>query len=267
MEKRTFERFRELIYSQCGIALTEGKEALVSARVGRRMRALNVPNYESYLDLISKGGAGDEMVHLLDAISTNVTSFYREPAHFSLLQEHVTRWIEAGQKRIRIWCAAASTGEEPYTLAVTLREAIQNRDVDAKILATDISTKVLAQAQAGRYEARKANGLPVNIRERYFKRVVDRGETFYEASPSLRSLLTFSRLNLATPPFPMQGPFDAVFCRNVMIYFDNTVRSKLLREIYRLVRPGGLLLVGHSESLTGLVSEFKTIQPAAYAKP
>ncbi|MCW8130058.1 MAG: methyltransferase domain-containing protein [Planctomycetota bacterium] len=267
MEKKTFDRFRDLIYSHSGIALTEGKEALVSARIGRRIRALNLPDHEAYLDLISRPNAGEEMVQLLDAISTNVTSFYREPAHFSLLQEQIARWLDAGQKRIRIWCAASSTGEEPYTLAITLREAMAGRDVDAKILATDISTRVLAQAQAGRYDARKMTGMPPVLRERYFEKTKQDGETWYQATAELRGLITFSRLNLAKPPFPMHGPFDAVFCRNVMIYFDNVVRTRLLKEIFRLVRSGGFLMVGHSESLTGLVSEFKSIQPAVYVKP
>lgn len=267
MEKKTFEKFRDLIYTQSGIALSEGKEALVSARIARRLRALNLPDHEAYLDLISNGDAQEEMVQLLDAISTNVTSFYREPAHFTVLENSLRRWLDAGQRRIRIWCAASSTGEEPYTLAMTLREAMRGREIDAKILATDISTRVLSQAQAGRYEARKMLGVPAALRERYFHEVHADGERCYEAGPELRQLLTFRRLNLAKPPFPMSGPFDAVFCRNVMIYFDNAVRTRLLKEIFRLVRSGGFLMVGHSESLTGLVSEFKSVQPAVYVKP
>ena len=267
MDRKTFGKFRDLIYAQSGIALSEGKEALVSARVAKRLRALGLSDHESYLRHVSEDSSGEELVSLLDTISTNVTNFFREPAHFKFLDHAVRHWVQQGQRRFRIWCAASSTGEEPYTLAMTMLEATAGSDVDIKILATDISTKVLRIAQAGFYEERKVQDVPLELRRKYMEKCEQDGQDGYAAKPFMRELITFRRLNLSQPPFPMKGPLDAVFCRNVMIYFDNKVRSKLVNEAGRLLKSGGYLMVGHSESLTGIQSSFQTIQPAVYVNP
>lgn len=265
MDRKVFDRFRRLVYDKSGIALSDQKEALVSARVSKRMRTLNLADYGAYCDYAASDPTGQEIVHLIDAISTNVTSFYREPEHFTFLSEAITKWAESGQRRFRLWCAAASTGEEPYTITITLQECLGS-GVDVKLLATDISTRVLEKCHIGKYEERKVQTVPGHLRERYFTRTKEDGEVFYTAKNSIRNLISFKRLNLSTPPFPMRGPLDVVFCRNVMIYFDNTVRGKLLDEIHRLLRPGGYLLVGHAESLTGMMSSFKTVKPSVYVK-
>jgi chemotaxis protein methyltransferase CheR len=266
MNRSTFGEFRDLVYEKSGISLGDQKEALVSARVGKRMRALNMHDYDAYLDFVMHDDSGQELVQLIDAISTNVTSFYREAQHFELLGELLKKWKDAGQRRFRIWCAASSSGEEPYTIAITVAEHLTNSGSDVKILATDISTRVLAKCQEGIYDANKVSSVPAQLRERYFDRFQENGQTMYRAKDQLRKLLTFRRLNLATPPFPMRGPLDVVFCRNVMIYFDNHVRSRLLAEVHRMLKPAGYLMVGHAESLTGLVSEFKTVRPSVYIK-
>ncbi|MCC6491010.1 MAG: protein-glutamate O-methyltransferase [Candidatus Hydrogenedentes bacterium] len=254
------------MYEKSGISLGEQKEALVSARVGKRMRALQIGDYDEYYAYVVHDESGEEMVQLLDAISTNVTSFFRESQHFELLSSLLRKWKEQGQRRFRIWSAASSTGEEPYTIAMTVLESIGNRDVDMRILATDISTRVLAKGQEGMYEPHKLEGVPGALRDRYFERVQDGRQLQYRVSEPMKKLVVFRRMNLATPPFPMRGPMDVVFCRNVMIYFDNDVRTRLLEEIYRLLRPGGYLMVGHAESLTGLVSSFRTVRPSVYTK-
>lgn len=266
MNRRTFERFRELVYEKSGISLGAQKEALVSARVGKRMRALDIADFDAYFDYVVRDESGQELVELIDAISTNVTSFYREAQHFDLLTSLLTKWKESGQRRFRIWSAASSTGEEPYTIAITVAECLNETGMDVKILATDISTRVLAKCQLGVYDAQKVESVPAALRDRYFDRIQENRQTLYCAKDRLKRLLMFRRLNLATPPFPMRGPLDVVFCRNVMIYFDNHVRSRLLEEIYRLLKPGGYLMVGHAESLTGLVSAFKTVRPSVYIK-
>ncbi len=266
MNRRTFERFRELVYEKSGISLGDQKEALVSARVGKRMRALRIEGYDTYFDYVTRDKSGQELVELIDAISTNVTSFYREAQHFELLRSVLAKWRGANQRRFRIWCAASSTGEEPYTIAITVAEQLGDTGADVRILATDISTRVLAKCQQGIYDAQKVASVPAPLRERYFDRYQEDGQTMYRVKDRLKNLVLFRRLNLATPPFPMRGPLDVVFCRNVMIYFDNHVRSRLLAEVYRLLKPGGYLMVGHAESLTGLVSEFKTVQPSVYIK-
>lgn len=267
LDAKTFQKFCDLVYRCAGIHLGPQKEALVSARIGKRLRKLGFQDFEAYYQFVEADTEGGELVEMLNAISTNVTHFFREPRHFELLGQLLKRWAAEGRDSVRIWCAASSTGEEPYTLAMTVREAIPDcRDV--KILATDISTKVLAHAKAGVYEARHIEKVPEPLFRKYFEKVSDHGGAglHYRVNESLRSMLTFARLNLAKPPFPMKGPFDVIFCRNVMIYFDNEVRRRLLAECYRLTRGGGYLMVGHAESLSGMLSNFKSVEPAVYVK-
>ncbi|MCE5229374.1 methyltransferase domain-containing protein [bacterium] len=266
MEAQTFRKFRDIVYAHSGISLGDGKEALVSARVGKRLRALNISDHKGYLKYLEQDGSGEEIVQLLDAISTNVTHFFREPVHFDFVRDCMAKWLGAGQTRFRFWSAACSTGEEPYSLAITLREALGNRQADVKILATDISTRVLNSARAGIFELDKLAKVPPALRDRYFERPDDGRANNRAVRADLRRMIVFQRLNLANPPFPMRGPLDAVFCRNVMIYFDNRVRAALLAEIVRLLKPGGYLFVGHAESLTGMMADLKSVKPSIYVK-
>ncbi len=266
MERETFERFRKLVYEKSGITLGPRKESLVAARISKRIRALHLPDHRAYLQYVMEDDSGEELVQLLDAIATNVTSFYREPVHFDFLSQAVTRWRSQGQRRFRFWSAACSTGEEPYTMAITLREALGDSDVDQKILATDISTKVLKRCLEGRYSQDNIKPVDTALRSRYFDTAKQDGKTYFTVRETLRRLVVFRRLNLSTPPFPMQGPMDAIFCRNVMIYFDNAVRLRLLNEFQRLLKPGGFLMVGHAESLTGMMTHLRSVQPSIYVK-
>lgn len=262
MDGETFEAFRIYIYDVSGITLGASKESLVSARIGKRMRALGINEPGEYLRLVQKEGeTGPELVHMLDAISTNVTAFFREPQHFVFLDRVMREWMGQGQKRFRLWCAAASSGEEPYTISMTLAECGALK-CDTRILATDISTTVLQQCQRAIYPAQRLKGISPQQQKRWFHA----REDGFEVVDELRAPLVFKRLNLSTPPFPMHGPMDMIFCRNVMIYFDNRVRQRLLDECNRLLKPGGYLIVGHAESLTGLLSGFKSVQPAVYQK-
>jgi chemotaxis protein methyltransferase CheR len=265
MESKLFEEFRSLIYQEAGITLRPGKESLVSSRIGKRMRALGLVSQRDYLEHVRNDASGGELVHLIDAISTNVTSFYREADHFKLLSELLERWGAQGQRRFRIWCAAASSGEEPYTIAITAAEAL-GAGADVKILATDISTRVLETARQGRYPKPRVATVPSQHLSRYFDRQGDRQNPLFSVRRPLRDMLVFRRLNLSTAPYPMKGPLDVVFCRNVMIYFDNDVRTRLLNEVYRLLKPGGYLLVGHAESLTGITTRLKPVKPSTYIK-
>ena len=267
MDQKTFDKFKDLINEKSGIPLGPQKVALVSARVGKRLRALGIDDYNAYLDMVAKDESGNELVQLLDAISTNVTSFFREAAHFGIMEELLRKWKAQGQTRYRIWCAASSTGEEPYCLAMTALEALKDcRGLDLRILATDISTRVLEIARRGEYPADKVEAVPPALRSQYFERRNGTAGNVYQACDILKRLISFNRLNLSTPPYAMEGPFDIVFCRNVMIYFDNAVRTKLLREVHRLLRPSGYLMIGHSESLTGINVPFHSRQPAVYQK-
>lgn len=265
LDDHTFERFANLIYEESGITLGSHKHSLVAARLGKRMRSLGIGRFEDYFAYVSRDDSDGELVMLIDAISTNVTQFYREAVHFEILENLLRGWRNEGQTRFRVWCAAASTGEEPYTLAITLAKAL-GEDCDKRILATDISTRALAVARQGSYEAKKMETVPRELLSAYFTSTSVGVERFYQARDGLKHMLQFARLNLATPPFPMKGPLDVVFCRNVMIYFDQRVRQRLVNEIHRLLRPGGYLMVGHSESLTGLGNTFRTIRPSVYVK-
>lgn len=266
MDPKTLDRIREIVYATSGIALSPKKEALVCARVGKRVRALGLGSYEQYLDVLQGDDSECEMVQLMDAVCTNVTSFFRDADQFDFVVELVERWLEAGQTRFRFWSAASSTGEEPYSLAIALLEAAKGRALDLKILATDLSTQALARCADGVYEARRVETVPPALLERYFIRERRAGEVHYCVRPELRRMLVIRRMNLSTPPFPMRGPLDAVFCRNVMIYFDNPVRLRLLEDVHRLLKPGGYLFVGHAESLTGIVSSLKYVKPAVYVR-
>ena len=265
LSPKMFERFCRLVYDKAGIALGPQKEALVSARIGKRMRALGLATYEDYYRRVEDDASGEELVEMLNAISTNVTHFFREARHFEILRDLLRQWEAAGQSSYRVWCAAASTGEEPYTIAMTLRSSLRDAS-DVKILATDISTKVLQIAKAGVYEARHLEKVPERMAKIYFRKRATSEERRFEVADELKRMITFARLNLAHPPYPMKGPFDVVFCRNVMIYFDNVVRKGLLAEAWRLLKPGGYLMVGHAESLSGMLSDFKSVEPSVYVK-
>jgi len=268
MDRRTFNKFRELIYHLSGISLSENKETLVSCRVNKRMRALNIGRMKDYLKYVLRDETGEEIVHLLDVISTNVTHFFRELDHFDFLQTKVSEWALDGLRRLRIWSAASSSGEEPYSIAMSVLEVLGRQSIDVRILATDISTRVLRRAAEGIYEGKTLEKVSAAHKERYFVRMATpRGAPRrYRVTPLLRNMVVFERLNLSQPPFPMSGPFDVIFCRNVMIYFDDEVRKRLLEDMYRLLRSDGYLFVGHAESLTGLISDFKIAGSSIYVK-
>jgi chemotaxis protein methyltransferase CheR len=260
----TFERFRALIHSHSGIALAPAKRSLLESRIAKRLRELELPEAQAYLARVENDGSGEELVQLLDAVSTNVTSFYREPDHYPLMVEQLKGLLAKGQRQFAIWSAASATGEEPFTLAMVLAEAGILASAQVRILATDISTRALAHGKAATYRAERLGAVPAKQRDRWF---IANQDGSYTVRDELRCLITFARLNLNVPPYPMKGPFDVVFCRNVMIYFDNRTRAGLLGEITRLLSPGGLLMVGHSESLTGQSTGLlHSLRPSVYRK-
>ncbi len=266
MDTQQFQRFCDIAYSRAGIKLRDGKESLVSARVAKRLRALGLSSPGEYLELLEGDSTGNEVVSFLDAISTNFTSFFREPSHFDRLKEFVAHRLTQGKKRLRVWCAASSSGEEPYTLAMTVAEVVGQHPVDWRILATDISTKILATAEQGIYEETALKDVPRASLLKYFKALDTRRASIrrWQVSDDLRRKVVFKRLNLAKPPYPMPGPLDVVFCRNVMIYFDDPVRQGLFTEVDRLLADDGLVCIGHSESLSGLKTRLVIIEPSVY---
>jgi chemotaxis protein methyltransferase CheR len=262
MQAHVFEAFQRVAYREAGIALRDGKDALVAARIARRMRELQ------YLKYLEADRDGAEMVRFLDAITTNFTSFFREATHFEHLAAEAKRCAEQGVRRLRVWCAAAATGEEPYTLAITLTEALKGTNTDFRILATDLSVRALKFAARGQYEATRTAQVPEDLRRRYFQPVTGNKEpgSWFAVIPQIRERVVYGRLNLAVTPFPLRGECDIVFCRNVMIYFDAPIRAQLIREIERLLKPGGLLFVAHSETLGTARGTFTTVSSSVYRK-
>ena len=250
-----FREIGALVRDVAGIQLPAGKEGLVRARLAKRLRAHGVSSYGEYLELV-RDPSGGELAEMVDVLTTNKTDFFRESAHFDVLARDVLPPL--GTAPVRIWSAGCATGEEPYTLAMVLREAGRH---DAKILATDISRRVLAHAKAGVYADAAVRPVPDALRTRHFART-ERG---WEAGAGLKSLVTFARLNLMAR-WPMRGPFHAIFCRNVMIYFDRDTQQALVARFRELLAPGGYLFVGHSESLTALRHDFTYVLPAVYRR-
>ena len=266
MDSITFERLRALVYENSGISLKETKEAMVSARLAKRMRVLGINTHKQYLRYIEQDVSGNEITRFLDVIATNVTSFFREIQHFDFFKTILSNWIANGKTKIRVWSAAASTGEEALSIAMTILDTIGERQCDFKILATDISTSVLASAQKGLYETTQMHNVPEAFRRRFFVPVKTPSGAGFQAREELMQHIVYRRLNLSRTPFPMRGQLDIVFCRNVMIYFDEATRKSLVEEIYRQLLPGGYLLTGHAESLSSLKTDFTYIRPTIYQK-
>jgi chemotaxis protein methyltransferase CheR len=262
-----FTKFKDLIYNKCGICLHEGKKELVRARLNKRLRQTGIKTFSDYYKYLTQEDNGNELVVMLDAISTNKTSFFREIKHFDFLKEHVFPKYAAGEygNRLRFWSAACSSGEEPYTLAVSLLEYLGNKSFDIKILATDISTKVLGEAQRGVYPEDRIEDIPGPLIRNYFQQGHGRQKGFYRVKPNLRNIISFKRFNLMDK-FPFNTVFQFIFCRNVMIYFDKKTQERLVNKFYHCIIPGGYLMIGHSESLTGVNHPFKYIQPSVYQK-
>jgi len=262
-----FIRISGLVKDMCGINLHDGKMELVRARLNKRLRKLGITSFDDYLDYVSHESSGRELVGMLDALTTNLTSFFREASHFDYLANGILAPLaSSATKRLRIWCAGCSTGEEPYCIAMTMREMIPDLDRwDAKILDTDLSTEVLAKAARGVYSEDKLKTVPPQMRHKYFQPSSVKGEKVFQVSPSIRKLVSFARLNLMES-WPMSGPFDVIFCRNVMIYFDKPTQGKLVRRYCEILRPQGTLFIGHSESLTGVKHQFKYVEPTVYEK-
>jgi chemotaxis protein methyltransferase CheR len=263
--EREFRRIRALLRERTGIELGDAKRMLCQSRLLRRLRVLGLRGYREYLELLDDPDS-NEHVELVNALTTNVTAFFREMHHFDLLASQVLPPLVAAGRRIRMWSAGCSTGEEPWSLAMTLHEAIGRRpDLDARILATDIDTQVLATASTGIYTDEQVEPVSPVRRRRYLLRGKGEKLGLWRVGEPLRPLVKFHQLNLFAP-WPMRGSFDVIACRNVMIYFDAENKAHLLREFRNRLVPGGYLLLGHSESIPGGAEGFASCGRTAYRK-
>jgi chemotaxis protein methyltransferase CheR len=270
VSERDFELISDLVYKHCGINLHDGKKELVQARIAKKMRVGGYQTASEYIEHVLADSTGERFADLIDALSTNLTSFFREDNHFTFLTKKFLPQLMANKSRvhnnrIRVWSAGCSSGEEPYTLAITILEALAGHGTwDVKILASDISRKVLRIGQQGVYPKQRIDKVPQQLRGKYFGEGPDRSTV--TVSPNLKSMIRFNYLNLQND-WPFKGPFDFIFCRNVMIYFDKPTQERLVNRFFNHLAGGGVLFTGHSESLTGVIHKFQYVEPTIYGKP
>ena len=255
-----FAKIRTLIHRRAGIALGEQKRQMVYSRLSRRLRELRLPEFSRYLEMLESSHDGEEWQAFINSLTTNLTSFFREAHHFPVLAEHAKR----SKQPVSIWCAAASTGEEPYSIAITLAEALGERASTARVIATDIDTAVLAKASAGVFTLEQVNRLPADRLRRFFNKGTGANAGKVRVRPELAAMVKFERLNLLDPGWPVKEPVDAIFCRNVMIYFDKPTQKRILDRFEPLLKPGALLFAGHSENASLVSPGFKAIGQTVY---
>lgn len=246
--RRDFERVRVLIHQRAGISLADSKQEMVYSRLARRLRATGIQSFSNYLDDLEGGRMDREWESFTNALTTNLTSFFREAHHFPLLLEHLVALRKKDTRPLTIWCSAASTGEEPYSIAMTACEAFNTLTPPVHIVATDIDTNVLSTASNGVYPMERVEKMAPERLRRFFLKGKGAHEGMARIRPELRSLVTFKQLNLLADGWPLEGQFDAIFCRNVMIYFDKPTQRTILGRFVPLMKPHALLFAGHSEN-------------------
>lgn len=271
IDRKTFDQIEKIVYQESGIVLKD-KQELVESRIASLCRKKGYDGPEDFLNRLEKDQDGSILIELLDKMSTNLTYFFREPAHFKYLSDFFLPELMAKKKRqgsnkIRIWCAACSSGEEPYSLAMVARDGWNDiDDWDFKILGTDISTRMLREASLGEYSRADIQKVPQLMTQRYFTRRGNRHEQTYKISDEIRQMVVFRRLNLLGESFPFSGLFDLIVCRNVMIYFDQSIKESLLGKFHRYMQDGAYLFTGHAESISGYHHLFKRVKVAVYKK-
>ncbi len=266
---KDFDYIRALIGEYSGIHLTQGKRELVYARLAKRIRDLELTDFKQYCDLLRSGNQ-EELIACVNAITTNVTSFYREEHHFAFLAETVLPWLvkqhgDPGPRRLRVWSAGCSSGEEPYSIEMTLRDSPILEKWDVKILATDLDSNVLQRAREGIYRMDQLDKVSDAKRRKWFLWGDDRNLGLVKVRPELKSRIHFRQLNLMGP-WPMHGPFQVIFCRNVVIYFDKVIQKQLFQRFADILAPEGYLFIGHSENLFGVSDQFRSIGRTIYRK-
>jgi chemotaxis protein methyltransferase CheR len=263
-----FERVRELIYDYAGISLKPSKQHMVYSRLARRLRVNGLDNFKDYLELLESGNR-DEWEAFVNSLTTNLTSFFREPHHFPILAEHAVK--QRGQHPLSLWCAAASSGEEPYSIAMTMVDAFGSFTPPVTIIASDLDTNVLAKAEAGIYPVERIEKLSEDVVKRFFLKGTGAQAGFVRVRPELRAMVSFRQVNLLSSDWQIRGPLDVIFCRNVMIYFDKETQLKILERFAPLLQPDGLLFAGHSESFNNAAHIFrlrgKTVYELVKSRP
>ncbi len=272
MSDREFQGFAQLVYSECGISLNSAKKSMVTTRLTKRLRALEIEKFGEYYDFVmSPKGRKDELTSMIDVITTNTTEFFRERKHFSYLtSEALPRMLGAKRgvdKRLKFWSAGCSTGEEPHTLAMVLSDFFSDNCAAFCIYATDISTRVLAHANRAVYETEAIEPVPVHMKRKYVMCGTGEQSGRCRIVPELRNTITYAKLNLMDDSYNVPALMDVIFCRNVIIYFDQQTKIDIIGKLYDNLVPGGYYFAGHSETLNGINDDFELIAPTVYRKP
>ncbi|MBF0567207.1 MAG: protein-glutamate O-methyltransferase, partial [Nitrospirae bacterium] len=273
LSEKEFRRLSEFVQTEVGIKMPPAKKTMLEARLQKRLRVLNLRTFQQYCDLVfTPGGFDSEIIHLIDAVTTNKTDFFREPNHFEYLTSvalhDLARTTGAGiRRKLTIWSAGCSTGEEPYTMAMVLSDFFEKNSLNPfniDIIATDISTRVLEAAKNAIYDFEKIEPVPTLMKKKYLLRSKDKNKNLVRIVPELRSLVKFRRINFMEGDFGFREALDIIFCRNVVIYFDKATQERLLNRFAKYLNPAGYLFMGHSETLSGLNVPFSQVAPTIY---
>ena len=273
MKNGEFQQFSSFIYDHVGIQLPPSKKTMLESRLAKRLKNLGIPSFADYGNFVfSAEGQQTELVHLIDVVTTNKTDFFREPGHFKFLTQTALPTIMRQRSNprthpVRIWSAGCSSGEEPYTLAMVLSEfAAEQRDFRFTILASDISTRILAAAKKAIYPEERTDDISMTMKKKYLLRSRDKKNSLVRICPELRAKITFRRINFMDSDFGIREKMDIIFCRNVVIYFDKPTQQNLMQKFHQQLRPGGFLFLGHSETLNGIDVDFKSVGSTVYMK-
>ena len=267
LSDKDFARLSDFIYSRYGIKMPEAKHIMLQSRLQKRLRALQIPDFSQYVDFVFSPAGSDEIVHMMDVVSTNKTDFFRESQHFDFLTNTVLPELYETERQsvIKVWSAGCSSGEEPYTLAMVISEYVsKHRGCDFSILGSDLSTIVLEKAVTAIYPEDRVDIIPLDLKKKYLLRSKDRTKPTVRIVPELRAKTSFMRLNFMDDSYGAPSNFDIIFCRNVLIYFDRPTQEKVINKLCRHLRPGGYFFLGHSESVTGINVPLKQIMPTVF---
>lgn len=271
LSNEDFKRLSTFIFKEYGIKMPEVKKTMLQSRLHKRLRELNMTNYKEYVDFVfSKEGQGNEVIHMIDVVSTNKTDFFREPVHFDFLHSTVLPEILSGDRPnrlIKVWSAGCSSGEEPYTLAMSLSEyMLEHPGFDYSIFATDISSRILKSAVEAIYKENRIEMLPIQLKKRYLLKSKDRINPTVRIIPDLRRRVSFQRLNFMDNNYNVPENFDIIFCRNVLIYFDRETQERVINKLCTKLKPDGFFFLGHSESITNFDVPLKQLKPTIFRK-